>query len=350
MEKGIQKRWMTIVVVLIALIRFFNLGFLDLQRWDESLHAVRTLTIIRFGDRLDQSPHHIQAAGDSTGVYYAAHPPLYSWCTALLYRTIGISEFSTRCVSAIAGALTIILVYLIGSRFFSRTAGFYGALLLGLTPFYNFMTRQGQYDVFLTFWITLAMYSWLRGFSGGSNDRSWIIITGIAIGLGLMTKLFVAGGVLVILIFSLLLLSSPQKKVYGKELGKVILIAGIIALPWYIMMGMKYSEASVLGIFTGTELVKHIVSGSEGTPKQFGSLFYFNQLILIMPVAIPLACAAFWFTWKKRREMDVRTQQLHTILAFWSLFFFLGFSIISTKFTWWLLPIFPPLYSWRVTD
>lgn len=343
METIVHKRWMTYIVVLVAVIRFINLGFLDLQRWDESLHAVRTLTIIRFGDWLDQSPHHLHVAGDSTGVYYAAHPPLYSWCTAFLYYTIGISECSSRFVSAVAGALTILLLYLMGSHFFSRTVGFYSALFLGLTPFYNFMTRQGQYNVLLTFWMTLALYTWLRGLTASANYRRWSIITGIAIGFGLMTKLFVAGGVFIILLFSILLLSSPKRKMYVKEFGKVVFIAAIIALPWYIMMGLKYNRGSMLGIFAGTELVKHIVSGSEGTPKQLGVLYYFNQLLLIMPLAIPPACIALWSAWKKRREPDRPTRQLHVILAFWILFFFSGFSILSTKFAWWLLPIFPAL-------
>lgn len=334
--------WMTYVVIAIAVIRFFNLGFLDLQRWDESLHAVRTLTIIRFGDWLDQSPHHIQAAGDSTGVYYASHPPLYSWCTAFLYHTIGISECTTRLISAFAGALTILLVYVMGSRFFSQRAGFFGALFLGLTPFYTFMTRQGQYDVLLTFWMTLAVYSWLRGLSGSSTDRLWIPVTGIAIGLGLMTKLFVAGGIFVVLLFSVLL-PPAQRKIYMKELVRVIIVAGVIALPWYIMMGVKYGGGSILGIFTGTELVRHIVSGSEGTPKQLGVFFYLNQLLLIMPLVIPLACTAPLMYWKNRRKADKGTGRIHAILICWIVFFIAGFSILSTKFTWWLLPAFPPL-------
>jgi hypothetical protein len=53
-----KRREQVFLVVLCAVgaLRFINLGFLDLQAWDEALYAVRAEGIILFGGILDQTP------------------------------------------------------------------------------------------------------------------------------------------------------------------------------------------------------------------------------------------------------------------------------------------------------
>src|SRR3990170_4016742 len=97
-------------LLLVGLLRFVNLGFGEIQEWDEALYAVRAKSVANFGDWLDQSNHSVG------GLYSASHPPLFVWLTALGYEVLGISNFSTRLWSAIFGCGLIFVAYLLGKH------------------------------------------------------------------------------------------------------------------------------------------------------------------------------------------------------------------------------------------
>ena len=91
------ERTYAIALAAVALMRFVNLGFLDLQAWDEALYAVRAETIAQFGAILDQTPFSIG------GLYSSLHPPLYVWLTSVSFLLFGVTEFAARFFSAIFG-------------------------------------------------------------------------------------------------------------------------------------------------------------------------------------------------------------------------------------------------------
>jgi 4-amino-4-deoxy-L-arabinose transferase-like glycosyltransferase len=142
----IQKERFAIgILAAVGLMRFLNLGFLDLQAWDEALYAVRAEGILRFGGWLDQTPFAVD------GLYSSLHPPLFIWLTTLSFVLFGVTEFSARFFSAIFGGLTLIVIYRIGKRLADAQVGFFAALLFGLNPFVTFLARQGQFDATLVF-------------------------------------------------------------------------------------------------------------------------------------------------------------------------------------------------------
>ena len=94
----VHPRFLFGCVIIVSLIRFVNLGFPDLQAWDEGVYALRSASIVHFGDWLDQTSH---VPG---GLTITCHPPLTFWTSAVLYRVFGASEWATRCTSALFGA------------------------------------------------------------------------------------------------------------------------------------------------------------------------------------------------------------------------------------------------------
>src|SRR3989338_2221380 len=98
-----------------------GIGLGSLASWDEAYYAVVSKGIAASGDwinlRFFDSP-------------FFDKPPLYLWETAFFYKLWGVSEFSTRLGSALAGIGTVFVTYLIGTRLFGRLAGLASAGVL----------------------------------------------------------------------------------------------------------------------------------------------------------------------------------------------------------------------------
>ncbi|MFQ5797798.1 MAG: ArnT family glycosyltransferase [Bacteroidota bacterium] len=336
-----DQRFQIGIVIVVALLRFVNLGYLDLQPYDESTYAIRAQTVLKFGDWLDQTPHGID------GAYSSSHPPLYVWLTALAYKVFGVNEFSARFFSAVFGACTIVLVYFFGTRLFSHTTGFIAALFLGLNPFYTFWTRQGQFDVALVFFLTLGAYLYLLSLDSTKPWR-YFLAAGAAIGLGLMTKLFVC------LIFPFVALAAMlvfDRVRWARHVQAIIVstaVAFVIALPWHAMMTIRYGDGDPLYFLTVTHMVGLRLGGNGATLnetfrfieesfKPLGPLYFPNQLIVTIPYAILLSLYGFWKVVRHRGSFA------EFFLLLWFAIYFLIITAIRMKLAVYILPLFVPI-------
>jgi hypothetical protein len=92
--------------------------------------------------RWDMTIYDFQASAFADGYGYVdfngdptAHwPPGYSAALTPIYRLTGKSLLSARLANAVAGSLTVVLVYALGAKVFGRTAGLIGAGLLAVLP------------------------------------------------------------------------------------------------------------------------------------------------------------------------------------------------------------------------
>ena len=225
------------VLLAVGTLRFVNLGFIDLQAWDESLYAVRAEGILLFGGIIDQTPFSIG------GLYSSLHPPLYVWLTSLSFLLFGVTEFAARFFSAFLGGLTLITIFQIGKDLRNSSLGFVAAMLYGLNPFVTFQARQGQFDTTLVFLLSLAVLCYLRAESTGKTR--WAVYAGISIGAALMTKLFVAFGIpLIYFLWKAFTQKEGEKLIWGPflySLGSMILVA----LPWHLYITLVRGTGSV---------------------------------------------------------------------------------------------------------
>ncbi|CAA9559954.1 MAG: hypothetical protein AVDCRST_MAG19-1713 [uncultured Thermomicrobiales bacterium] len=102
-----------------------------------------------------------------------------------------------RTVSAILDTLTVLLVYALGARVFSRRVGLLGAAVAALAPIAIQLAHFFTTDSWLTFFVALCLYGSVR--SAESGSRRWFAAAGAAFGLGMATKgsVFPLAGVLV---------------------------------------------------------------------------------------------------------------------------------------------------------
>ncbi|GEM_PF-1176938 len=97
------------------------------------------------------------------------------------------TRLAGRGLSALAGTLTVLVVYLIGARFYSRPAGLAGASLLSVTPLHIQSSHFCTVDALLGLWMAVAFLAfWRVAERGGGKDYG---VAGALIGLGCATKL-----------------------------------------------------------------------------------------------------------------------------------------------------------------
>lgn len=104
-------------------------------------------------------PIHFQTFNDSV-------PPLANYLTAPFVGMLGLSQFSTRLPFALLGIATVLLVGLLGRRWFGPGAGLVAALLLALEPWHLNYSRLAFPVSIVPFFTTLALYTFSRALNG----------------------------------------------------------------------------------------------------------------------------------------------------------------------------------------
>lgn len=337
------KKWENFLIfsllLFFSLHRFYNLGFKELQMWDESLYGVRAKAVYYFNEWLDQTKH---AVG---GLYSSSHPPLFIWLTAIFYKIFNISEFTTRFFSALFGSLTVILSQLMVKKFFDdinekrfyAKPSFLVAPFLGSIYLFNFYSRQAQLDIPYIFLITLSIYFYLNYLT--SKEFRYIFFSGVSFGLSLMVKIIVGFFVPIAIGLFLILMFSCKRIKFNEFISQIFILTLIgitIALPWHIYMLAKHGE-DFINTFIKFHIVERLTEGVEENIPELGFFYILNQLIVQFPPSI-LVFFDFIDLVKNFKQADKRKLLLHS--WFWSMFFITSLS--KTKIPTYVLPLFVP--------
>jgi len=157
-----------------------------------------------------------------------AHPPLGNWLVGIGIRLFGFDEFGWRIPSALAGTLTVTLLYILVRRLLNghatpaaATAGaFAAAALLAVDPLHLVQSRVAMLDSFVTLFVVATVLfavldgsrdrdlagndahaaAWLRRLTLG---RPWRLATGLSLGAAVAVKwsgAYVALGIVVLVV------------------------------------------------------------------------------------------------------------------------------------------------------
>src|SRR5580704_3816198 len=172
------------VAVLVALAGVLNLWALGQNGWANSYYsaAVRSMA----GSWHD----FLFASMDPSGVMTVDKPPLSLWIQALSVRVFGFHPLAILVPQALMGIAAVVLVYDLVRRRFGRLGGFVAGLALATTPIAVAMSRDNNPDALLTLCCLAAVWFAVRGFEDGRTR--WLVLSGVAVGLGFETKMLVA--------------------------------------------------------------------------------------------------------------------------------------------------------------
>jgi 4-amino-4-deoxy-L-arabinose transferase-like glycosyltransferase len=180
--------WLVGIILAGILLFIPFLGRVHLFDWDEINFAECSREMIKMNDY--------------TRVYvdfkpFWEKPPMFFWMQSTSMKWFGITEFAARFPNAICGIVTLLVVFLCGSKIYDRKFGILWALAFGGSLFPNMYFKSGIIDPWFNLFTFLSLfyfilYHWKRnGFDKPGLKRSqlyYVICSGIFMGLAVLTK------------------------------------------------------------------------------------------------------------------------------------------------------------------
>lgn len=140
---------------------------------------------------MTQSRHNfIFGSFDSAGLQTVDKPPLALWVQAASARIFGFSSWSFLVPQALMGIAATALTYDFTRRRFGRPAGFIAGLVLALTPTAVAVFRHNNPDALLMLCSTVAIWALVKALE--DSRTRWLVVSGVAVGLGFETKMATA--------------------------------------------------------------------------------------------------------------------------------------------------------------
>jgi 4-amino-4-deoxy-L-arabinose transferase-like glycosyltransferase len=205
---------------------------------------------------------------DASGVMTVDKPPLALWVQALSVRVSGFSSWSMLVPQALMGVATVGLAYDLTRRQFGRVAGFTAGLALLLTPITVAIARHNNPDALLVLCCTAAVWCVVRAFADGRTR--WIVLAGVAVGLGFEAKM--AAALLVVpAIVAAWLWVAPRGR--GRAAGQ--LVAGgatmmVVGLAWPLLMWLTPAADRPWISGTSDNSIWSLILGYNGLGRLFG--------------------------------------------------------------------------------
>ena len=321
-----------------AFFLLLNVSYTAIQ-WDEVTHLNGGMLLLRGNFQQYFS-------------FNAFYPPMYDLVTTGFFSVIGVSVFAGRLVSVVFSLLSLYVVFEFTYRLYGAKTALLSSILLGLMPGYVWLSRMAMIETMLVFFFTVSLlffFNWLH-----SRQNKMLVFSGLALGLGFLTKyqMLIAG---VIMVAAMLLLSREYLKVKLKRFPLLIVTVVIIAVPWFLVAYQIYASGMlnqwIYALQIGNPEKLFYSTGLDRLPQWFGQLPSWLQLPMFYSVEMtwpysnvhPISLYLYGlgllglglFAWRRKTE--------DKYLLIWFFIVYIFFTLISNKQWRYMLPIFPVL-------
>jgi len=272
--------WLVVVASIVAWaatgVNRANLRFANVERWVRShrweLATVVALTVAAVTLRIvnlsslpgpyeqdeaalaHQSLHALE--GETPNMFMSGlqgHATMQHYSLAAVFKVLGVTIFSSRLLSALTGALTVPLLYVLLRQMFGKTVAFLGAAYLVAYHFHVHYSRVGLENIGDPFILVAVLYfAWRATRSGKTVD---FVLTGLIMGLGLyLSPAARVVPVIVAALFGYTVLRRPRfLRQAAPGMGLLALAYGAAALPvavfWITHQSEFMDRINIVGIF-----------------------------------------------------------------------------------------------------
>ncbi|HEY2293170.1 MAG TPA: glycosyltransferase family 39 protein [Thermoanaerobaculia bacterium] len=269
------------------------------------------------------------------GRIYSQKPPLFFWSIAAAGElTRGIDETSARLPSALSGVGALLLVYLIGERFFGRRAAWLAAAAFGSCFKVIWQARFGQIDMLLTTLVTLGVWCWVRGYTEKRPGFYWGFF--LAAGLATLAKGPVGLFPPLLAILAFLWITGDREEIRRLRIGRGLLLWAAVMLAWLVPAGLEAGPDYLRQIVFRQTVTRYATPWHHFAPPWFyltvipGDFFPWSFLL-------PTAIVVGW----KRRAGRLRAGFLFALC--WVVVTLVFFSVSAAKRSVYILTMYPAM-------
>ncbi len=279
---------------------------------------------------------------------YWGKPPLHFWLTSLSYQVFGVSEWSSRLPSILAGLLMIAATLLFARYLWGIRVAMISAIILSSSGLFFVLWGACVIDISLSATMTLTMIAFAMMILQTNVRARWLwgIVFFLSLALGMLTKGPVAPAV-VILSIGIWLLIYPQ----WRSLKQIPWISGTIvflavSLPWYALQ--EKATPGFLRYFFMNENVLRFLTHDYGDKYGSGHVYPRGTIwAMLAGTYLPwtiLLCAVLRLRHKKRSLFrPSKTEAWFNYVLIWGLTPALFFTLSRQLLATYLLPGFAGL-------
>ena len=316
-----------IVILIIAFVVRMVFSFLfPVRWWDETVYA-------DLGYDLSKNPFEYSfSRGWSDFVPDGMWPkagfraPLLPYSLSVFYFLK--LDFLIDLLIPFIGTLSVLFVFILGKKLFNEKVGIYSALFLAVLPLHAYYSGRILTDVFSTFFVLLAFFSFWKGYE--ENNNKFKVLFGLFLAITLLAR-YTALWIIPVFLIYFLIRDKGLKFLKDKHLWMAVLVFFVTLLPWFFYSFYEYR--SVFGAFTHGAKAASYWGGVQSWA------FFFQYWWLIFSVlGIVFVLAFVYILYKK----ELSKKEIY-ILLIW-VFFFLGMAMLMPhKEHRFLLPIIPAI-------
>lgn len=240
----IKKYLLVLILIIAAILRLWNLGNAPPGLTpDEAALGYNAYSILKTGR--DEYGKLLPIIFKSFGDY---KPGLYVYLTVPFVAVLGLNEFAVRLPSALAGILSVLLIYLISSRLFGKKIGTISVFIASITPWLIYFSRGAwEANVSLTL-VFLGVYFFLKSL----QDSKFLIPASVS--------------------FAMTLLTYQGAKL---STGIVVFLLAAVYYRDILQMNTKYLFGSLaLGIVIAFPIIASVFNGQTGRLEVFSVFSY----------------------------------------------------------------------------
>lgn len=159
-------------------------------------------------------------------------PPASLWVMELSVRAFGLNSWSILVPQVLIGVASVALLWATVRRYFGAAAGLLAGLVPALTPVAVLMFRFNNPDALLVLLMIAAVWATLRGVEDGRTR--WLVLTGVFVGFGFLTKQLQVMLVVPPLALTYLIAGPPK---LGKRILQLFAALGglIVSAGWWLL-------------------------------------------------------------------------------------------------------------------
>ncbi|MFD1815610.1 ArnT family glycosyltransferase [Rhodococcus gannanensis] len=159
-------------------------------------------------------------------------PPASLWVMALSVRAFGLNSWAILVPQVLMGVGSVALLWATVRRHFGASAGLLAGLVLAVTPVAALMFRFNNPDALLVLLMLAAAWALLRAIEDGRTR--WLVLTGVFVGFGFLTKQLQVMLVVPPLALTYLLFGPPK---LGKRIAQLFAALGamIVSAGWWLL-------------------------------------------------------------------------------------------------------------------
>jgi 4-amino-4-deoxy-L-arabinose transferase-like glycosyltransferase len=247
---------LSLILILSAILNFSNLS---IEGYANQYYAagVKSMTM--------SLKNFFFVSFDPAGFVTIDKPPLGFWIQAISAKIFGFSGWSIILPQALAGVISVALIYHIVKKSFGTSAGLISSLCLAVTPIFVAVSRNNTVDNLLVLTLLFACMALQKAAEKGK--LKYLIVSLVLMGVGFNIKMLQAYMIAPALYITYLLSSSVsiKKRIAHLTLGTLVLL--LVSLSWASVVDLVPKESRPFIGSSTNNTVMELIAGHNGLER-----------------------------------------------------------------------------------